>query len=154
MKKIAFLAISILLMISASLACATHEKRIKLTDGSIINGEVVSFFEGKYTVKSPSLGIFQVEASKIRTINNVDQTAVFSPKSIPANTNNPDTPKTIADTILNPDFQAFLKNQKTMNAAKPLDVKTPVVSEGSVNDANDPTAQEIGRKIKEQKSNQ
>ena len=75
-------------------------------------------------------------------------------QEIKATTSNPDTPKTIADTILNPDFQAFLRNHESMKAAKPLDVKMPVASGESVNAVSNPTAQEIGQKIKEQKFNQ
>jgi len=149
MKKIAFLTISILLMISVSLACATHKKRIKLADGSIINGEIVLFSEGKYTIKSPSLGVFQIEASKVRTKNNVKQAAVSSSEDVPATASNPDVSKTIVATILNPDFQAFLKNQ----GAKPVGVQTSVTSEASVNVINGPTTPEVGQKTKEQKSN-
>jgi len=98
-KKIAFLAFLLLLMISVSLACATRKK------------------ENKATI-------------------------------------NRNTPNTITDTILNPDFQAFLKTHDSMKTAKPLDVKTSVASEESVNTSSNPTVREIGQKITEQKSNQ
>ena len=75
-------------------------------------------------------------------------------KEIKATASNPSTPNTITDTILNPDFQAFLKNHDSMKTAKPLDVKTSVASEESVNTSSNPTVREIGQKITEQKSNQ
>ena len=75
-------------------------------------------------------------------------------QEVKATTSNPDTPNTIAETILNPDFQAFLKSYDGMKAAKPLDSKTPSASNASVNAASNPTAQEIGQKILGQKSNQ
>jgi hypothetical protein len=164
MKKCIFLILFILTF--ASLVHATNKNRIVLTDGSTLEGEIISFSEGKYTVKSPSLGILRIEESKIRTISHMDQMAAAPQKDIvppdaaalqteiqklqPAITGNPDIMRTIAGLISDPDFQALFKDPEIMNAAKSLDIKTLMANEKFVNAVNNPTVKEIGRKIKDQ----
>jgi len=47
---------------------ASEMREIELTDGTVIAGEIVSFSNGVYMVRSASLGTIQIEGSKIRTI--------------------------------------------------------------------------------------
>ena len=164
MKKSFFLAVFVLLF--GSLVSTAYGKSIELTDGSILDGEIVSFAEGKYTIQSPSLGTLHIEDSKVRSIHNVAQpVAVFSKEAVPldpaaiqsemqklqpAITRNPDIMKTIAGLISNPDFQALLKDPEVMNAAKSLDLKTLMANQKFVNALNDPTVKEIDRKIEKQ----
>ena len=72
-----------------------------------------------------------------------------SSKGVPATASNPDASKAIVATILNPDFQAFLKSQ----GAKPVEVQASVTSEASISAINRPTTPEVDPKTKEQKSN-
>ena len=41
---------------------------IELIDGSVIQGEIVSFKEGVYTIRSKAIGSIEINESKIRTI--------------------------------------------------------------------------------------
>jgi hypothetical protein len=41
---------------------------IELVDGSVIQGEIVSFKEGVYTIRSKAIGSIEINESKIRTI--------------------------------------------------------------------------------------
>jgi hypothetical protein len=41
---------------------------LKLKDGSIVKGELLSFVEGTYTLKSASLGLIEVESDKVGAI--------------------------------------------------------------------------------------
>ena len=41
---------------------------IELIDGSVIHGEIVSFKEGVYTIRSDAIGPIEINESKIRTI--------------------------------------------------------------------------------------
>ena len=49
-------------------------RKVKLTDGSIIQGEVLSLKNGVYTLKSGTLGTIKVEESKILSITSVTST--------------------------------------------------------------------------------
>ncbi|MFC1531849.1 hypothetical protein ACFL7M_00565 [Thermodesulfobacteriota bacterium] len=51
---------------------AGEVREIKLNDGSIIKGEVLSLNDGIYTLKSASLGTLKIEESKIRSITSID----------------------------------------------------------------------------------
>jgi len=67
-------------------AAAAQLRQLKLVDGSVISGEIVSVHDGTYTVTSPSLGTITVKDSEIRSIdtqgNSPDQAdAVLNPPS-------------------------------------------------------------------------
>ena len=47
---------------------ASAETRIEMLDGSTVNGEVVSFSDGRYVITSPSLGRLEIAESEIRSI--------------------------------------------------------------------------------------
>lgn len=173
MKKIFFLVFFVLTF--ASLTFATQKSKIDLTDGSTLDGEVISVEEGVYTIKSPSLGALKIEESKIRAIRSADPTAAIpavgvsavSQKDItsldattiqnevgkiqPAIASNPDIMKAIPGLLSNPDFQALLKDPEIVNAAKSMDVKALMANEKFVKIINDPTIQEISQKIKGKK---
>jgi hypothetical protein len=52
----------------AAVVGAADMRQIELTDGSIVNAEVVSLSQGVYTVKSETLGTIKLPESKIRSI--------------------------------------------------------------------------------------
>ena len=41
---------------------------LKLNDGSIVKGELISFVEGTYTLKSASLGLLKIESERVGAI--------------------------------------------------------------------------------------
>jgi hypothetical protein len=43
-------------------------REIELTDGSVISGEIVSFSNGTYTIKTASLGMLSIDSARIRAI--------------------------------------------------------------------------------------
>jgi hypothetical protein len=165
MKKIFFLIFFVLALVS--FVYAANQSRIELTDGSTVEGEIVSFSEGQYTIKSSSLGDLKIEGSKVRSVRNAGQPAGFSQKDIesldaatvqeevrklqPKIMGNPDIMKSVAGLISNPDFRDLLKDPEILNAAKSLDIKTLMANEKFVNVINDPTIKEIIRKVEEKK---
>jgi hypothetical protein len=165
MKKYIFLVCFMLMLIS--LADAGEKKRIELTDGSTVDGEIVSFSDGRYTVMSPSLGTLKIEDSKVRAIHKADETtgvptnevASLDPATIQSNiqkmqpviTGNPEIMKAVSGLAARPDFQALLKDPEIMNAAKSMDIKTLMANEKFVKAINDPAVREIGRKVEENK---
>jgi hypothetical protein len=164
MKKILFLVLFV--SMSALLVGTAYGKKIELTDGSALEGEIVSFSEGKYTVQSASLGTLQIEDSKVRSISSTDQAAVDSsgaavpsdPAAIqsemqklqPAIMSDPNIMKTVAGLVSNPDFQALVNDPEVVNAAKSLDLKTLMANQKFVKAINDPAIKEIDQKMKEQ----
>jgi hypothetical protein len=65
-----FVTILFLLFLGPLPAYAQSEKVITLSDGSVIKGEVKSLVDGKYLVKSPSLGIIHIPEEDIQSISN------------------------------------------------------------------------------------
>ncbi|HOW60014.1 MAG TPA: hypothetical protein PLO78_09865 [Candidatus Omnitrophota bacterium] len=149
-----------------SVAHASQEKRIELTDGSVLDGEIVSFSEGQYTVKNSVLGVIRVEGSKIRAIHGGDQTTGSSERDVtsldaatvrnemqklqPAMVSNPDIMKSLASLISDSDFQALLKDPQVMDAARSLDLKTLMANEKFISILNKPEVNELARRSKKQ----
>jgi len=164
MKKIFFGLLFALTI--ASFAYAAESSKIELADGSTVDGEIISFSDGKYTVRSPSLGTLQVEDANVRTIRKGNEPGGTSPQDVtsldkttlhnemqklrPAITGNPDIMKTIAGLMSDPAFQALFKDPEIMNAAKNLDVKALMANPQFVSAVNHPAIQEIRQKLKGQ----
>ena len=70
--------------LSASVPAAQLQQ-LRLTDGSVISGEIESLHDGIYTVTSPSLGTISVKDSEIRSI----EKASGSPDQTDATANTP-----------------------------------------------------------------
>lgn len=47
---------------------AGEQRHIELSDGSVITGEIISFKNGEYTIRTDSLGTVNINESKIRII--------------------------------------------------------------------------------------
>jgi hypothetical protein len=64
------ISISVLLLLAITLASAFSAEisEIYLDDGSVLRAEVVSLQNGMYTLRSPSLGEFTLEASRVTLI--------------------------------------------------------------------------------------
>lgn len=163
MKNIFFVVFFVLAPVS--FIDAAHTSKIELTDGSILEGEIVSFSEGQYTIKSPSLGILKIGESKIRNRRILDPIATL-PKGAAASvdaaaiqdgaqkvqaviTGDPDIMKSLPELLANPDFQDILKDSEVLNAVEAMDVKTLMANEKFVKAVHDPKIREISRKVKE-----
>jgi hypothetical protein len=115
----------LILVITSSSVYAGEVQRVKLTDGSVINVEVISMHDGVYTFKSPSLGKFSVNAKQVQSI-----TSSSMPASPAGSANiklnqlqatlkaNPETMKLIAGLQNDPDIQAALSDPKIMKAIR------------------------------------
>ena len=70
-------AVQIVLVFLLAVSCATvfagEPGEIELIDGSVIRGEIVSFKEGVYTVRSKAIGSIEINESKIRAIRFTSQ---------------------------------------------------------------------------------
>ncbi len=173
MKKIVFLVLFILMSVSP--VYAGQQKRIELTDGGVFEGEIVSLHEGKYTIKSPSVGIFTVAASRVRNMRDLEGTvgsvssgtdvvqlpgaAAPSPNIAPdpsevqrlqsAIISNPEIISSIPGLVATPDFQALLQDPEIMSAAKSMDIKALMTNPKIMKAINNPAVKEIAQKVKE-----
>ena len=116
---------------------AGEVRQIELNDGSVISGEIIAFANGVYTIQSSSLGTFDIEDSKIRTIRSPSTES--APKAIPHNPSqtpptsaaamgsdlqalqglimsNPQTLDSVMSLKDDPDFQAIMQDPEVMNA--------------------------------------
>lgn len=59
----------IILLLASSYSHADNARQIELTDGSIISGEIISFTDGIYTIRSTSLGTLEIEEARIVSIH-------------------------------------------------------------------------------------
>lgn len=59
----------IILLLASSYSYADNTRQIELTDGSIISGEIISFTDGIYTIRSTSLGTLEIDEAKIVSIH-------------------------------------------------------------------------------------
>ena len=168
MKKIA-ICFLFLLGVIGSATCGQTSK-IELTDGSIINAEVVSLDNGTYTLNAGSLGEIKVEASKIKRIElkseNTASTPTIQPESAinasdPSNAemktemakyqaavmNDPETLKIATDLAQDPQFQEIMKDPQVLEALKSGNMQALMSNPKFMNLINHPKIKEIGNKL-------
>ena len=113
----------LILVIISSSAYAGEVQRVKLTDGSVLNAEVISMHKGVYTFKSPSLGEFSINAKQVQSISTA---SMPTSQAGSANINlnqlqstlkaKPGTMTLISGLQNDPDMQAILSDPKIMKA--------------------------------------
>jgi len=111
---------------------------IELSDGSSIYGEIVSFNDGVYTLKSDSLGIIEIDESDVRIIRSnpdgLKSEELASPEGTPIKPEIRDLQKSMMgnEEIMNmilslqndPAIQDILSNPEIMNAVRAGDIST------------------------------
>jgi hypothetical protein len=143
-----------------SLALTAHcgqLSRIELTDGSVIEAEVVSLDNGTYTLKSASLGEIKVDANRVRGISNAagesgDDFKAQMEKVKAKMQDNPEVMKIVTGLVADPQFQDLLKDPNVINAAKSQDINALMKNEKITNLINHPQVKEIENKLDEQKN--
>lgn len=140
----------------------THAGEIKeviLKDGSIITGEVVSLSNGIYTVKSDILGIIKLEESKVRIIQEKlsSGSATASSSSSTAGEvhslqqkmmNDKEVMSLVQSLQNDPEFKKLLEDPAFMKAVNAGDVAALTADSRFVKLLNNPTVQEIQKKVK------
>ena len=135
--------------------------QIKLTDGSVISGEIVSFKEGVYTIKSNILGTIKINESKIQIIRSKSHAEDTGKLENTSNTSINTQVQALQKSIMNdqeimnmilflqndPDFQEILKDPAIINAVSSGDINTLMSNPKFMKLLTNPKFQEIKKKI-------
>jgi hypothetical protein len=140
---------------------AGEVREIELNDGSVICGEIVSFSNGVYTLKSGSLGTIRINESEIRLIHfKSHDTTKVDPVGPSRSASSTDVEalqelmmgdERIMNKILSlqndPGFQEILQDPAIMNAINSGDINTLLSKPKFMKLLNNPTLREIEREI-------
>lgn len=159
--KIKGIYIFILLGMLSAGAYAGEFREIKLVDGSAIYGQVVSFNNGVYTIKSNSLGTIKIEESDIQQIRvkprdaNKGEHAAASNPAINAEVqilhtlmeNDQEIMNKISSLQNDPDFQEIMRDPAIINALNSGNIAALISNPKFMRLLNNETVQEIQKKL-------
>ncbi len=157
---ICLLLISLVLVCFASFKAHAGEVReIDLSDGSVINGEILSLSNGIYTVRSDNLGIIKLEESKIRAIRPKSSALESQPAQ---SSSSPGEMQSLQQKMMSdqqimgliqslqndPEFKEILQDPEVMRAVNAGDVAALSANPKFMKLLNNATVQEIEKKVK------
>jgi hypothetical protein len=151
------ISLVVVLVFVAGSAFAGSPREIELKDGSIITGEVISLSNGIYTIRSDSLGTVKIEESKIsvmRSKSSSQSSGVAQGKGdeITSLRNKMMSDQEIMNLIQslqnNPEFKKILEDPDVMKAVNEADIPALMANPKFINLLNNPTVQEIQKKVK------
>ncbi len=157
MRIFFILSLFFMLALSFGSSIAGELREIDLFEGSTIIGEVQSLSNGIYTVKSESLGVIKIEASKIRAIH-----AISSPMSAESGNGSPGELKSFQEKMLSdketmsliqtlqndPEFNNVLEDPEIVKAVNSGDIAALQTNPRFMELLNNTTVKEIMRKVK------
>jgi len=141
--------------------CADGPTALELIDGSVLFGEVISFREGVYTVRSPSLGTIDINESQIRVIRVKPSESAIGKTVRPTNTSIDKELKILEESITSdqqimqmiislqndPDIQELLQDAGIMEAVRSGDISTLMSNPKFRKILENPDIQQIQRKV-------
>lgn len=144
-----------------STLCADGSTRLELIDGSVLSGEIISFKDGVYTVRSPSLGTITIEESQILTIRLEPAETAVGQRGLSKNTSVDQALKVLQQSILSdqqvmqmilslqndPDIQELLQDAVIMEAVRSGDVNTLMSSPTFRKILEKPDVRKIQKKV-------
>jgi len=148
LTAIAFLLVCVLTL------PAVAGQRIELVDGTVIQGEVLSFDGKTYTIRGDSIGTMKVDKSKVRSIR-----ADGAPAGAPSgNTDlqdirnrvmaNPQAMATIMGLQDDPEVKEVLQDEEILNAVNRGDIQWLMSNPKIQKLLQNPKVQEVGRSLK------
>ena len=162
MKKIIVLC-SFFLMLNATAYCGQTSK-IELADGSVINGEVVSYINNVYTIKTTTFGEIRIGVEKISRIESSNYASPNTPVAPIAQTNiptqsqvssysqtlmkNPENSALVLELTNNPKLQELANDPEILEAAKANDLQALMKNAKFMDIVNSPEMQEAVKKVK------
>ena len=139
---------------------AGEVRAIELKDGSVVTGEVVSLTNGKYIIRSSSLGTIQIDESKVLVIRPIAAPAAANSGATPDNTAG--NVRTLQDRMMNdkevmskiqslqndPEFIKILEDPEVMKAVNSGDIATLMANPQFLRLMNNSTVQDIAEKVR------
>lgn len=139
-------------LVFSTVAYCGQINRVELTDGSVINGEIISLANGIYVINAVNLGEIRVEAAKVSRIESV-QPAGINSSGIDTYRqklmSNPENTAIITGLAADPRIQEIAQDPRIQDAAKSGDIQALMKSEKFMNIVNDPKMQETMKKLKQ-----
>ena len=141
--------------------CADGPSELELIDGSLLSGEIISFREGVYTIRSSSLGTIEINESQIRVIRVKPSESAAGKTVLPTNTSIDKELKTLEESMTSdqqimqmimslqndPDIQALLQDPGIMEAVSSGDINTLMSNPKFRKILENPDIQQIQRKV-------
>ncbi len=162
MKKIIIFCL-LFCALNAAAYCGQLSK-IELTDGSVINGEVVSYVNGVYTINTAAFGEIKVGAGGVSKIESANYALPDTAISSVVQTNNPTQAQVSAygQTLMknpentailtglasDPQIQEMVSDPQLQDAAKTGDIQALLKNPKFLDIANSPKVQEAIKKLK------
>lgn len=162
MKKIIIFCL-FFFALNAVVYCGQLSK-IELTDGSVINGEIVSYVNGVYVINTTTFGKIKVEGEKVSKIESANYVLPNTPISPIAQTNNsigsqfpiygqtlmknPENAEIIKGLTSDPQLQEMMKDPQLLDAAKTGDVQALLKNPKFMDIVNSSEVQEAVKKLK------
>ena len=139
--------------------------KIELTDGSILNGEIVSYINGVYTINTANFGTIKVNSTKISKIESVNNVLPNTPINLTPQSsnltqsqvstygqtlmNNPENTAIFKELVNNPGLQKMASDPQVQAVAKTGDIQSLMDNPEFMKIVNSPEVQESVKKLKQ-----
>jgi len=146
--------------LSAAAYCG-QASRIELTDGSVINGEIISLSDGVYTINTSSLGQMKLEGakvSKIETVNPLSNNPASGTQNLSQSQvesygktlmEDPKNAAIVTELATDNQFQELAKDPQLKEAAKAGDIQAMMKNEKFKAILENPKLKETIKKLKQ-----
>lgn len=151
------LLLLMILLLLAIAAFAGEYRQIELTDGSILTGEVLSYQNGTYSVRTDALGTVSIEDSRVRSIRTPgDASPSAAPSSaatgqVGALQQKMQSDEQVMDMIRSlkddPTFRQVLEDPEVMRAVNSNDLATLMANPKFMQLLSNPKVLEIQNKV-------
>jgi hypothetical protein len=135
-----------------SQAFAGETKTFDLLDGSIITGEIISYNDGTFTLKSETLGTIRIDEAKIRAIHSGENGGISGDEVLAIQEKMMGNEEIIAMILSlqnDPEFQLILQDPEIMGAVRSGDINALLSNQNFLKLLENPTIQDIGKIIEE-----
>lgn len=133
-------------------AFAGETKTFELLDGSIITGEIVSFSDGTFILKSEILGTVRIEETKIRAIRSRKNRGISGDEVLALQEKmmgNEEIFAMILSLQSDPEFREILQDPEIMSAVSSGDINALFSNQKFLKLLENPAIQDIGKMIEE-----
>ncbi len=158
--RLIILCCCLTLLLPLQHAAAADLQEIELTDGGSVIAEVLSLTDGIYTVRSSTLGILKIKASRIRAIHRQSTpgqagtersagSATVEMETLQGKMlSNPDIMALIQSLQNDPEFQKILEDPEIMKAVNTGDASALAANPRFLKLLNNKTVKDIQNRVK------